>query len=370
MNSRPDSQENIEPPQYSEKTNRIQAISQLIKAITPLIWAIVVLVVIVPLLGKIWLGTASNEPLKTKVATETNLEIPITIPQKSNSKIDREISQALQTARANSQNFALGEIEGWVEELMTRVDQGFLPWYFNYFNQKQFEGKAFLSGLYSSIAHWVNTDNPPPEQVVAENLTKTIQTEFTKRVIRPQEAQLRLERITRDAVNLYVSNLSNELENIQASYQIPQGKWDRYLSDIAITIQDTEGNISNTSIKLLVGGATALGVKSLIPVVKVGSTVYLSLAGKTGAKIATKTGGAVASSFGAELIDPIVGIGLIVWDLWDYQHTVNIEKPILRDAIFNYLQEVKYDLVNNHQGSVLSSIYQIETSVNKSLVRT
>ncbi len=202
----------LSPPQYSEKTNRIQAISQLIKAITPLIWAIVVLVVIVPLLGKIWLGTASNEPLKTKVATETNLEIPVSINKKSNSKIDREISQALQTARANSQNFALGEIEGWVEELMTRVDQGFLSWYFNYFNQKQFEGKAFLSGLYSSIAHWVNTDNPPPEQVVAENLTKTIQTEFTKRVIRPQEAQLRLERITRDTVNLYVSNLSNELE--------------------------------------------------------------------------------------------------------------------------------------------------------------
>ncbi len=25
-----------------------------------------------------------------------------------------------------------------LEELMTRVDQGFLPWYFNYFNQKQF----------------------------------------------------------------------------------------------------------------------------------------------------------------------------------------------------------------------------------------
>jgi len=128
MNSSPDSQENIEPPQYSEKTNRIQVISQLIKAITPLIWAIVVQVVIVPLLGKIWIGTAGNEPLKTRVATETNLEIPITIPQKSNSQIDREISQALQTARANSQTFALGEIEGWVEELMTRADQGFLPW--------------------------------------------------------------------------------------------------------------------------------------------------------------------------------------------------------------------------------------------------
>jgi hypothetical protein len=370
MNSPPEPKDNLEQPQYSEKTNRIEAISQLIKAITPLIWAIVVLVVIVPLLGKIWLGTPSNEPLKTKVSAQNNLEIPVKIPKKSNSEIDREVSQALQTARANSQTFALGEIDGWVGELMTRVDNSFLPWYFNYFNQKQFEGKAFVSGLYSTIAHWVNNDNPPPAQVVAENLTKTIQTEFTKRVIRPQEAQLRLERITRDAVNLYLNNLSSELDNIQASYQIPQGQWERYLSDVAVTIRDTEGNISNTSIKVLIGGTTALGVKSLIPAIKVGSTVYLSLAGKTGAKIATKTGGAVASSFGAELIDPIVGIGLIVWDLWDYQHTVNIEKPILRDAIFNYLEEVKYDLVDNHQGSVLSSIYQIEASVNKSLMGT
>ncbi len=77
-----------------------------------LIWAIVVLVVIVPLLGKIWLGTASNEPLKTKVATETKLEIPVSINKKANSQIDREISQALQTARANSQIFVLVEIEG------------------------------------------------------------------------------------------------------------------------------------------------------------------------------------------------------------------------------------------------------------------
>jgi hypothetical protein len=363
-----DSQSPDKPAQYNEQTNRIVAISQLIKSITPLIWAIVVIVVLLPLLGKIWLGNPTTATPEINSNSPKNLEVAVNLPIKSSNKINAALGQALQSAKVKSQTFALGEIEQWVQELMTRVDNGFLPWYFNYFNQKQFEGKAFLNGLYSSIAHWVNTDNPPPSQVVAENLTKTIQTEFTKRVIRPQEAQLRLERITRDAVNLYLNDLSDELSNIQASYRIPQGQWQRYLSEIAVTIKDTEGNISNTSMRLLIGSTTALGVKSLIPMMKVGSTMYLSLAGKAGAKIATKTGGVVASSFGAELIDPIVGIGVLVWDLWDYQHTVKIEKPILRDAIFKYLEEVKYDLVDNHQGSVLSSIYQIEESVHKSLI--
>lgn len=357
----------VEKPQYSEKTQRLAVISQLIKSITPLIWGIVIIVVVLPLLGKIWLGNPSNNALETPVASPQKSEVIVSLPPASSSKIDTAISQAMQSARANSQNLALAEIEQWVQELMTRVDTSFLPWYFNYFNQKQFEGKALLEGLFFSIAHWVNTDNPPAEQVVAENLTKTIQTEFTKRVIQPQTAQLRLERITRDAVNLYLQDLSDQLTLIQASYQIPQGKWESYLNGLSVTIKDTEGNISNTSVKLLIGSTTALGVKSLVPVMKVGSKVYLSLGGKATAKIATKTGGAVASSFGAELIDPIVGIGVLVWDLWDYQHTIKIEKPILRDAIFKYLEEVKYDLVENHQGSVLSSIYQIEESVYKSL---
>jgi hypothetical protein len=354
-------------PQYSEKTARIAAIGQLIKSFTPLIWGIVVLVVLLPLLGKIWLGNPHNNLPEINTASPPKPEVTISLPLPSSSKIDTAIGQAIQSARVNSQNLALAEIEQWIQELMTRVDTSFLPWYFNYFNQKQFEGKALLNGLSASIAHWVDTDNPPPEQVVAETLTKTIQTEFTKRVIQPQTAQLRLERITRDTVNLYLNDLSDQLANIQASYKIPQGQWDRYLNEIAVTIKDTEGNISNTSVKLLVGSTTALGVKSLIPVIKVGSKVYVSLAGKAAAKVATKTGGAVASSFGAELIDPIVGIGILVWDLWDYQHTVKIEKPILRDAIFKYLEEVKYDLVENHQGSILSSIYQIEASVYKSL---
>ena len=45
---------------------------------------------------------------------------------------------------------------------------------------------------------------------------------------------------------------------------------------------------------------------------KLGSKVAISFAGKAGAKMAAKTDGLVAGKIGAELLDPIVGIGIII----------------------------------------------------------
>jgi len=79
--------------------------------------------------------------------------------------------------------------------------------------------------------------------------------------------------------------------------------------------------------------------------------------------MAAKTGSAVAAKLGAELLDPIVGVGIIIWDLWDYNHTVAVEKPILRDAIYDYLQQVKLSLLNNPENGIMSSINQVESGI-------
>jgi hypothetical protein len=44
-----------------------------------------------------------------------------------------------------------------------------------------------------------------------------------------------------------------------------------------------------------------------------------------------------------------------------------VEKPVLREAIFDYLQEVKASLLDNHQQSIMAAIYQLEDGVFKSL---
>jgi len=228
----PEQQQNLEsttdteqkPPEaeekvsYVHKTDRIRAWSEFIKSVKPYIWAVVIIVVLIPLLGRGFItGSSPKNPepsanLKEKVIIVEQKQLP--------KDLDQALVTALKNANSQSKSFASQQLDKWVDELMTRVDDSFLDWYFNYFNQKKLEFSTPFVWLYSAVAHWTNTHNPPPKQVVAEKLTEDFQTEFAKRVLRPKIAQLELEKITRDTINLYVGELSKNVSNIQSSYKL------------------------------------------------------------------------------------------------------------------------------------------------------
>lgn len=351
---------------YTEKTSRIRAWTELIRSLAPFLWVAVILIVIVPLLGRGFItSSVSGGSRDLSDRSREVVTIDKTLVDRSN--IDRAIATALQDAHTQAENFASARLDEWIDKLMTRVDDSFLDWYFDYFNQKKMEFSAPFVWLSSATARWIDTHNPPPSQVVAEKLTEDFQTEFAKRVLRPKVAQLELERITRDTINLYISELDNNISSVQSTYKIPQGDWERYLGDIAVTISDTEGNVSNLSLKLLVGGSSYLLAKAMIPAVtKIGSKVATSLAGKATAKMAAKTGGMVASNLGVQLLDPIVAAGILIWDVWDYKHTIKIDRPVLREAILDYLIQVKASLLDNPENGVMAAIEQLEGGILKS----
>lgn len=356
----------VEKATYPQKTERIHAWSELIKSVAPFVWVAVILIVLIPLLGRGLIASSQPKPLQPSESKEQVVTIDTTLPNQN--EIDRAVVSALKNARIEAESFASTKLDAWVDDLMTRVDGNFLDWYFNYFNQKKLEFSTPFIWLSSAVVHWIDTNTPSPGQKVAENLTEDFQAEFAKRVLRPKIAQLELERITRDTINIYVSQLSSNISSIQATYKIPQGEWERYLEDIAVTINDTEGNISNLSLKVLAGGSTYLLAKAMIPIVtKVGSKVAVAFAGKTTAKMAAKTGGAVAGKIGAEFLDPIIGIGIIIWDVWDYHHTVAVERPILREAILDYLHEVKASLLDNSENGIMAAINRLEGGILKSV---
>jgi hypothetical protein len=361
-------QESTQQPSYAEKSERLKIWLKLIKYFAVLVWVIVILVVIFPLIGKGFLVNSIDKVAQDKQPRQEEIiVVKQTIPNQD--EIERAIAIGVKAARNKAQEFAETELDIWIDKLMTRVDNSFLDWYFDYFNQKKIEFTTPFIWLSSSVSHWINSKNLPPEQAVAATITEKFQTEFAKRVLRPKIAQLELERITRDTINLYLSELENNLTQIKTSYKIPQGNWERYLGDLAITISDTEGNISNLSMKLIAGGSTYLLAKAMLPTVtKIGTKIALSVAGKTGTKIAAKTGGIVAGKLGAQLVDPVVAVGIIIWDVWDYHHTVAVEKPILRAAIFDYFQEIKNSLLTNHQESIMATIYQVENGILQSLL--
>jgi len=353
---------------YTEKTDRIRSWVQLIKSVTPIIWAIVLLVVLVPLLGKFFISqaflTATDVPEKTEVVSKV-----VEVEKPDWSQVDLAMVEALSEARATAENYASGELDLWVQELIDRVDDRFLDWYFGYFNQKQLELKSFFVQLYGGAARLLNPDNPTASENVAEAITSDFQQEFARRVLRPTIAQLRLERLTQATVKHYLDALSDNIDRVRGSYKITQADWDRYLNEIAITINDTQGNASNLSLKLLAAGGGYLALKPLvIPIAaKIGSKVVAKLSGKAGAKIASKTGATLAGKIGAQFLDPIVGIGIIIWDVWDYHHTVQVDRPILHDNIAEYLQELKYSLLSNSENGIMKAIGEIEKNILPSI---
>jgi hypothetical protein len=354
----------VEPPSYQEKTSRIKAWSQLIASF---VWPIAIVIVIIPLIGKFFI-LDSFKTADLNINKQPLVTINRTIPNRE--YLDSAVGEAIAMARERSEKFASQELELWIEELTLRVDRNFLPWYFDYFTQKKMELTAPLLWLSSTVKHQLNENKPLPDRALAEKLVKDFQTAFAKRVLRPKAAQLRLERISKETINLYLRELEKNISTIKVNYQIPQGEWNRYLEDLGVTIRDTEGNISNLSMKLLTGGSTYLFAKAMIPsLTKIGSKFAIYTAGKTSAKIASKTGGMVAGKIGAQLLDPIMAIGIVIWDVWDYHQTVELERPVLREAILEYLAEVKASLLDNHQNSIMSAIDRVETGIVQSLER-
>lgn len=361
-----ESDRNAEDGNFSEKTNRLLAWVQMIRAIAPFLWAVIILIVILPLLGQFFIAKAF--PPNTE-AIDINAPQEIVIQTVDWSGVDRAMVEALNYSRDSAELLAAQELDIWINELMNRVDESFLDWYFGYFNQKQRELKSFFVQVSSGTLHLLKSDNPTASEKVAEAITRDFQEEFAKRVLRPQIAQLKRERLTQKTVKRYLEDLSVNLNKIPVTYQIPQADWNRYLNGIALSINDTEGNVSSLSMKLLAGGGAYFALKPLaVPLaLKVGSKVVTKMAGKTGAKIATKTGASLAGKIGAELLDPIVGIGIILWDVWDYNRTVAIDRPILRENIADYLQEMKLSILDNQENGIMTAVDKIESEIIESI---
>ncbi|MGD2182302.1 hypothetical protein [Lusitaniella coriacea] len=358
-----------EDSSYAQKTDRIKALSQLIKSIAPFIWMVVILVVLIPLIGQFLISTSA--PTENQKTTPVRQETVLVAPPPNFNQVNKEVAQAIIKAQNGAEVFAAYELDRWLDNLTPRVDN-FLDWYFDYFTQKKLEFTIPFVWLGAAATHQIAEDRPLAEQAVAETLTKNFQKEFTKRVLVPKNAQIMLERLTAETVEFHVAELEKSLTQVQAKYKIPQGEWERYLNDISSTINDTEGNLSHLSLKVLVGGGGYLIAKPLILGVagKVAAKVSAKVTGKAAAKLASKTGGAVATEFGASLLDPIVGVGVLIWDVWDYHHTVDVDRPILRQNILDYLKEVKKSLLKNPDTGIMSTIDRFDREILESLRST
>lgn len=348
---------------YTEKTERLLAIGQLIKAISPFIWGLVLIVVLTPLIGNLLIHRATSAD---QGQAPPEIIVP---PQIDWDSVDQAVADAVRSAHSQASSYALAELDSWEDnDLKPRLDN-FLDWYFGYFNQKWMEAKMPFVWLRAAGWHAIKSDSPRGSDVVEEQLTQEFQREFAKRVLLPKTAQLKLELVTQSTVELYADEFSEQLILSREKYKIPQAQWNRYLNDIAVTVADTEGNISNLSMKAVVGGGGYLLAKPLIAksVGKIGSKIGAKVAETALTKTAAKTGAAIAAEFGTSLIDPLAGVGILLWDVLDYRHTVSQDRPVLKENLLNYLDSMKQSLLQNPETGIMASVHQLEEDIYNSL---
>lgn len=328
----------------SEKKDWITQIERIARILERLIWLFVLLIIAAAVANFLKMQSPQLEASRSVVR-------PVPVVRSIPPNVDRAIAIALQGSRNETLEFAANRLDSWKASVMQRVDDYFLPWYFGYFNQQALGLKYLFQGAY----HGLNSKAATPE----ESLIQEIQKEFEQRVLPPELAQATFADLVQDSVQFYTEALSRRIDAIPSQYQIPQADWVGYVRDLGLITNRAEANreVSLTE----KGVAVTVGTSGALVAGKVASKV----ASKTASKVAVKSGAKLAGKIGAEALGSVFGVGIIVWDVWDHQHTKATQLPILRQNIEEYLDQVKASLLKDSTSGLISTIYDLESQVVK-----
>ncbi len=337
--------------------NTLGNISELLRAVSKVLWTIAILILVAGV-GKLIFFKSS-----AKIPDRREIEKPV-LEKIDWEGVNKEIRSSLERSRKSAENRASELLDNWIGRLMKRVDNNFLPWYFGYWTQQ----KMGLDALLAQIWHWVDSGSPS----AAEKITEEVQDEFSSRVLRPQIAQMELERIINSIVAGYSKSLSGDLDKIPVKYQIKRADWERYISDISRMAGNVEASREvSVSLKVLTGagaGGLFLLFRAIKPVIsKIGAKLSAKMSTKFASKLATKTGSKVALKSGGKFIGSIIAIGIIIWDVWDHYSTKKRALPVLKQNIKDYFTELKFSILRDPGYGIMTVIHKLELKIVNSL---
>ena len=163
------------------------------KLLSRVIWCVIVLIVAVAVGKWLIMDRAATAPL-----VHTSKVLPK--PAINWARVDADLVHTLQEAASVADEATTHKLDIWIDTLMKRVDDDFLDWYFSYWNQQILGLKAVWYWSFSQVL----SDAPD----AAERMTEDVQEQFTARVLRPEIAQLELERLATEVLQIYVTQVS------------------------------------------------------------------------------------------------------------------------------------------------------------------
>lgn len=293
-----------------------------------------------------------------------------------NYNLEKEIIQAMGTAHAAAYQYTSNELDKWINDMMARADNEFLEDYFSLMQTKRRE----LLSLYNSTIHFFNKDADSAEEAAIREL----ENEISRKVIKPELSQARIENITNQALDVYMTTFDNELVKLQESYKIPTPDWNKYISGLCGLTLDTNQKSYPIAFKTVVVSGTAMTGMMVAPAIKnVATKISSRIAEKTAAKAGTKAAekvavkaGSKAAAKGAGTVAktiPYIGWGITavicIWDIVDYSKSASEGKKLLRTSLEEYFGEIKTELLGNNEISIMGSITLWENSLKAKIAR-
>ena len=289
---------------------------------------------------------------------------------------DDEILAALEKADNSARLYINEELDKWIEDVMSRLDDKFLDDYFGFIQTKSREIRTFFQFAKNKLSL--------SDKTAEEILTQELEEKISNLVLRPEITEATMKIIVDNAIVIYYSCLDKSLQEIKASHNIPDPDWDSYISRLCtITMCDEQatfgGNIIPiTSKAVIVSGVTITACAAKPAIEKIAKMVSTKIATNTGAKITEKAGAQFAvtttTKTGSKIVArtiPFIGcaviIGVGVWDIIDYKVNSTKGKKILRENFNDYLLKIKEVLIGQSNAGLMYSIIMWENNFKQKL---
>lgn len=271
--------------------------------------------------------------------------------------VDASIKRSLENAYSKAQRHAEVETEAWIKELQTRVDEDFLPWWFGYFNQQ--------AVMLRAAGYWC-LDTPLLEGLVGrqesmqERLGRLVEREFHARVLQPRSAQLRVEKITRKTMEVYLLELQEELDRVQVEFQVNPQDWGKYLGGLPATVLTLE---ANRQVGLVVKGLGAGGGAAAFRIARAIADRVRALMVRRVNREFIEHGAMMGGRYAARGAGWWIAVACAGWDLADHHVVVRQNLPVLRRALAVYLEELEEQVLGDQRCGILAVLGEVQREV-------
>jgi len=243
-------------------------------------------------------------------------------------ELGRDINVILEKSKKKAAAFLAQELDKWGAGLTKKSDE-FSEWYSGYFVQQTLA----LQGIYGAVKGWTlgGTD-------AAKEISDTVKTEFSARVIQPETAQNQINTIAEATVNEYFKTVTTGFQELSFRYQIPIHDWESGISDAAAMTLRTN---ANRGVPLTIKAITGLSVISTVRIAEKLLPMIEGAGGMILSKTLASCGRKAMASLAGEALGIYTGIGLIAWDAYDHYSLKKTTMPMIKKNIEDYLESLK-----------------------------